>query len=337
MPQAVGLVWITICINVGITVTTSSRPPRLVILDGRTTNPGDLSWERIAQHGDLTVYDQTDPSQLADRTKDADIVITNSTTLNADFFTITPHLLGVMVLSTGFNAVDTVAARSHGVPVCNAPAYSTAAVAQGVFALLLELSNRTGHHAAAVRSGRWSQSTDFCFWDGNLIDLAGLTLGIVGLGRIGTTVATIAQAFGMNLLVTRRQPRSDSVDLQTLLSQSDVISLHCPLSPETRNLINAERIAQMKPSAYLINTARGGLIDEAALATALHNGGIAGAGLDVLSSEPPLPDNPLLNVPNCIVTPHLSWASRQTRDRLITIVAENIANLLTGQPQNIVN
>jgi glycerate dehydrogenase len=318
-------------------VTTPSRPLRLVILDGRTTNPGDLSWERIAQYGELIVYDHTDPSELADRTHNADIVITNSTKLNADFFATASNLKGVMVLSTGFNAVDTVAARSQGIPVCNVPAYSTAAVAQGVFALLLELTNRTGHHAAAVRSGRWSDSQDFCFWDGNLIDLAGLTLGIVGCGRIGSAVATIGQAFGMNLLITHRQPRHDTVDLNTLLAQSDVVSLHCPLSSETRGLINAERLARMKPTAYLINTARGGLIDEAALAAALHDGRLAGAGLDVLSSEPPPRDNPLLTAPRCIVTPHLSWASQQTRDRLITIVADNIAALLNGQLQNVVN
>jgi len=315
----------------------AQRPLRLVILDGRTTNPGDLSWEPIARHGELTIYETTAPSELIERTQDADIVITNSTKLNAAFFDATPQLLGVMVLSTGFNAVDTDAARSHNIPVCNVPAYSTTAVAQGVFALLLELTNRTGHHATAVRSGRWSSSPDFCFWDGNLIDLAGLTLGIIGLGRIGRAVAAIGQAFGMNILVNRHQLHPDSVDLDTLLTQSDVVSLHCPLTPTTRGLMNAARLAQMKPTAYLINTARGSLIDETALAAALQHGKLAGAGLDVLSQEPPPPDNPLLSAPNCIVTPHLSWASRQTRDRLIQIVGENIAALLTHQPQNVVN
>jgi glycerate dehydrogenase len=325
------------CVFALFTMITLSHPPRLVVLDGRTTNPGDLLWEPIAQYGDLTVYDTTEPSQLIERTKNADIIITNSTKLNADFFAIAPALQGVMVLSTGFNAVDTVAARSRNIPVCNVSSYSTDAVAQGVFALLLELTNQTGHHAAAVRSGRWSGSSDFCFWDGNLIDLAGLTLGIVGFGRIGRAVARIGQAFGMNLLITQRQPSPDSVDLATVLVQSDVVSLHCPLSPDTRGLMDATRLAQMKRTAYLINTARGGLIDEIALAHVLHNGGLAGAGLDVLSQEPPPLDHPLLTAPNCIVTPHLSWASRQTRQRLIAQVAENIAALLAGQPQNVVN
>lgn len=316
---------------------TPSDSPRLVILDGRTTNPGDLLWDPIAQYGDLMVYDTTEPSQVMERTKNADIVITNSTKLNSEFFAIAPALRGVMVLSTGFNAVDTVAARLRNIPVCNVPSYSTAAVAQGVFALLLELTNSTGHHAAAVRSGRWSVSSDFCFWDGNLIDLAGLTLGIVGFGRIGRAVAKIGQAFGMKLLITQRQPTPDSVDLDTLVAKSDVVSLHCPLNPDTRGLINAARLAQMKQTAYLINTARGGLIDEMALAHVLHNGGLAGAGLDVLSQEPPPVDHPLLTAPNCIVTPHLSWASRQSRQRLIAQVADNIAALLAGQPQNVVN
>ena len=311
--------------------------PRIVILDGRTTNPGDLSWQPIAQYGELTVYEETSSHELAERLQRADIAITNSTKLNAETLANATHLQGIMVLSTGFNAVDTVAARAHNIPVCNVPAYSTAAVAQGVFALLLELTNRTGHHAAAVQAGRWSQSNDFCFWDGKLIDLAGLTLGIVGYGCIGSAVATIAQAFGMSLLIHRRQPTPSSVDLETLLTQSDVVSLHCPLSEQTRHLMNESRLALMKPTAYLINTARGGLIDEAALSAALRANKLAGAGLDVLSSEPPTPDNPLLNAPNCIITPHLSWASQSTRQRLINIVAENLAALLDGKAQNVVN
>lgn len=318
-------------------MTPAITQPRIVILDGRTTNPGDLSWQPIAQYGELTVYEETSSHELAERLQRADIVITNSTKLNAETLANATHLQGIMVLSTGFNAVDTVAARAHNIPVCNVPAYSTAAVAQGVFALLLELTNRTGHHAAAVQAGRWSQSNDFCFWDGKLIDLAGLTLGIVGYGRIGSAVATIAQAFGMSLLIHRRQPTPSSVDLETLLTQSDVVSLHCPLNEQTRHLINESCLALMKPTAYLINTARGGLIDEAALSAALRANKLAGAGLDVLSSEPPTPDNPLLNAPNCIITPHLSWASQSTRQRLINIVAENLAALLDGKAQNVVN
>ena len=318
-------------------MTPAITQPRIVILDGRTTNPGDLSWQPIAQYGELTVYEETSSHELAERLQRADIAITNSTKLNAETLANATHLQGIMVLSTGFNAVDTVAARAHNIPVCNVPAYSTAAVAQGVFALLLELTNRTGHHAAAVQAGRWSQSNDFCFWDGKLIDLAGLTIGIVGYGRIGSAVATIAQAFGMSLLIHRRQPTPSSVDLETLLTQSDVVSLHCPLSEQTRHLMNESRLALMKPTAYLINTARGGLIDEAALSAALRANKLAGAGLDVLSSEPPTPDNPLLNAPNCIITPHLSWASQSTRQRLINIVAENLAALLDGKAQNVVN
>ncbi len=318
-------------------MTPAITQPRIVILDGRTTNPGDLSWQPIAQYGELTVYEETSSHELAERLQRADIAITNSTKLNAEALANATHLQGIMVLSTGFNAVDTVAARAHNIPVCNVPAYSTAAVAQGVFALLLELTNRTGHHAAAVQAGRWSQSNDFCFWDGKLIDLAGLTLGIVGYGRIGSAVATIAQAFGMSLLIHRRQPTPSSVDLETLLTQSDVVSLHCPLSEQTRHLMNESRLALMKPTAYLINTARGGLIDEAALSAALRANKLAGAGLDVLSSEPPTPDNPLLNAPNCIITPHLSWASQSTRQRLINIVAENLAALLDSKAQNVVN
>ena len=318
-------------------MTPAITQPRIVILDGRTTNPGDLSWQPIAQYGELTVYEETSSHELAERLQRADIAITNSTKLNAETLANATHLQGIMVLSTGFNAVDTVAARAHNIPVCNVPAYSTAAVAQGVFALLLELTNRTGHHAAAVQAGRWSQSNDFCFWDGKLIDLAGLTLGIVGYGCIGSAVATIAQAFGMSLLIHRRQPTPSSVDLETLLTQSDVVSLHCPLSEQTRHLMNESRLALMKPTAYLINTARGGLIDEAALSAALRANKLAGAGLDVLSSEPPTPDNPLLNAPNCIITPHLSWASQSTRQRLINIVAENLAALLDGKAQNVVN
>ena len=318
-------------------MTPAITQPRIVILDGRTTNPGDLSWQPIAQYGELTVYEETSYHELAERLQRADIAITNSTKLNAETLANATHLQGIMVLSTGFNAVDTVAARAHNIPVCNVPAYSTAAVAQGVFALLLELTNRTGHHAVAVQAGRWSQSNDFCFWDGKLIDLAGLTLGIVGYGRIGSAVATIAQAFGMSLLIHRRQPTPSSVDLETLLTQSDVVSLHCPLSEQTRHLMNESRLALMKPTAYLINTARGGLIDEAALSAALRANKLAGAGLDVLSSEPPTLDNPLLNAPNCIITPHLSWASQSTRQRLINIVAENLAALLDGKAQNVVN
>lgn len=310
---------------------------RITVLDGRTTNPGDVSWEPIAQHGKLRVYEETGPDELAARLQDTDIAITNGTKLTADDLAKATHLKGIMVLSTGYNAIDIAAAKSHNIPVCNVPAYSTSAVAQGAFSLLLELTNRTGHHADAVREGRWARSQDFCFWDGKLIDLSGLTLGIVGYGQIGSAVAKIGQAFGMSVLINRSKPAEDSVDIDTLLKQSDVVSLHCPLNDQTQNLINASRLSLMKPTAYLINTARGGLIDEAALSQALKEARLAGAGLDVLSSEPPSADNPLLQAPNCIITPHLSWASQNTRQRLIGIVAENISALLNGAAQNVVN
>ena len=309
----------------------------IVILDGQTTNPGDLSWDPIRQHGELIVYEETHPDELFERMRNADIVITNGTKIPAEAIAATPHVKGIMVLSTGFNAIEIETAKSYGIPVCNVPNYSTPAIAQGVFALLLELTFRIGHHSEAVKAGRWSQSNAFCFWDGNIINLEGLTLGIVGYGHIGARVATIGRAFGMELVINRREPSNDSVALETLLSTSDVVSLHCPLNASTQHLINSKRLSLMKPSAYLINTARGGLIDEVALAEALAQGKLAGAGLDVLSREPPLPDNPLISAPNCIISPHLSWASQTTRQKLIDIVANNIKALLSGTPVNVVN
>jgi len=237
--------------------------------------------------------------------------------------------------------VDGAAAAARGVPLCNVPEYSTASVAQAVFALLLELTNRTGHHAALVRQGRWSAGPDFAFWDGSLTELAGLRFGVVGLGRIGLAVAAIARAFGMEVLAHRRQPMGaegvTGVDLPTLLASCDVVSLHCPLTPQTRGLIDAERIALMKPGALLINTGRGPLVNEADLAAALHSGRLAGAGLDVLSLEPPEATNPLLHAPNCVITPHIAWATRSARQRLIEAAAANGAAILAGAPQSVVN
>jgi glycerate dehydrogenase len=255
-----------------------------------------------------------------------------------------PRLKCIGVLATGYNIVDVEAAKERGIPVCNVPEYSTPNVAQAVFALLLELTNHTGHHAQTVRAGRWAACEDFCYWDGELVELAGLTLGLVGYGRIGRAVAAVGRAFGMRVLAHRRTAapvggNEDAmhVDLPTLLRESDVVSLHCPLTSETQGLINAETIGLMKRTAFLINTSRGPLVNEADLAAALDQGRIAGAGLDVLSVEPPPASNPLLTARNCIVTPHIAWATRNARRRLIEVTAANLRAFVAGQPQHVVN
>lgn len=335
--------------------------PQLVVLDGHTTNPGDLDWEPLQRLGRLSVHARTAPEQVAERIAAATVVFTNKTRLGAADLAAAPALRGLCMLSTGYDAVDGAAAAALGLPLCNVPEYGTASVAQAVFALLLELTNRTGAHAALVRQGRWSAGPDFCFWEGSLTELAGRSLGVVGMGRIGAAVATIAQAFGMEVLGYRRsagsaldsgsgqpargkaargQAAPDSVvnvDLPTLLARADVVTLHCPLNAATRGLINAERIALMKPGALLINTGRGPLVNEADLAAALHSGRLGGAGLDVLSAEPPSLANPLISAPNCVITPHIAWATRSARGRLIAAVAANGEALLAGAPINVVN
>jgi glycerate dehydrogenase len=329
----------------------ASPPPRLVVLDGHTNNPGDLSWEPLQRLGTLTVHPRTPPELVVERIAAADLVFTNKTRLGAAELAAAPELRGICMLSTGYDAVDGAAAAARAIPLCNVPDYGTPSVAQAVFALLLELTNRTGHHSERVRQGAWSASPDFCFWEGNLTELAGLCFGVVGLGRIGLAVATIARAFGMEVIAHRRSAASavdaahataaaspvPTVDLATLLARADVVSLHCPLTPETRGLINAERIAAMKPGALLLNTGRGPLIVEADLAAALHSGQLGGAGLDVLSLEPPDPANPLLRAPNCVITPHIAWASRAARQRLLAAVAANAAAILAGAPRHVVN
>ena len=327
----------------------SSRRPRLVVLDGHTTNPGDLSWEPLEQLGELEVHERTPAPLLRERIAGTTVVLTNKTPLDAADLATVPELRGISVLATGYDVVDGVAARRLGIPVCNVPEYSTASVAQAVFALLLELCNRTGAHARAVREGRWSASPDFCFWEGERIELAGRTLGVVGMGRIGRAVARIGQAFGMEILSCGRQSNSETqtlaaamegiprVDLDTLLASSDVISLHCPLEASSRGLINAKRLDRMKPGALLINTARGALINEADLLAALRSGRIGGAGLDVLCLEPPGADHPLLQAPNCVITPHIAWATREARRRLIAASAANVAAILGGLPIHVVN
>jgi glycerate dehydrogenase len=317
-------------------------PAHLVVLDGHTTNPGDLSWEPLQRLGTLTVHPRTPPERVAERIAAADLVITNKTRLGAAELAAAPALRGICMLSTGTDAVDGAAAAARAIPLCNVPDYGTASVAQAVFALLLELTNRTGHHSDLVRRGVWSAGPDFCFWEGGpLTELSGLTLGVVGLGRIGLAVAAIARSFGMEVLAHRRGSAGDDavpvVPLAELLERSDVVSLHCPLTPETRDLIDAERIAGMKPGALLINTGRGPLVVEAALAAALHSGRLGGAGLDVLSLEPPDPANPLLSAPNCVITPHIAWATRAARQRLLAAVAANAAAILAGSPRHVVN
>jgi len=310
----------------------------IVILDGFTTNPGDLSWALVEACGHLTVHDRTEAADVVARAADAEVVLTNKTRLGRAEIAALPRLAMIGVLATGTNVVDTAAARERGIPVCNVPEYGTASVVQATFALVLELTNRVGHHDATVRAGRWSASPDFCYWDGDLVELAGLTLGIVGHGRIGRGVAAVGRAFGMTIRTHRRSDGDpDHVDLDTLFRTSDVVSLHCPLTPETRGLVDARRLGLMKPTAYLVNTARGGLVDEAALAAALDSGRIAGAGLDVLSVEPPPATNPLLHARNCVITPHVAWATRSARRRLIEATAANIRAFAAGTPQNGVN
>ena len=315
----------------------------IVILDGHTANPGDLDWSEIETIGRLTVHPRTAAADVVARARDADIVLTNKTVLTREAIESLPRLKCIGVLATGYNVVDVEAAKERGIPVCNVPEYSTPNVAQAVFALLLELTNHTGHHAATVRAGRWAACQDFCYWDGDLVELAGLTLGLVGYGRIGRAVAAVARAFGMRVIAHRRTAAAAGgeevtfVDLPTLLSESDVVSLHCPLTPETRELINAKTIGLMKPKALLINTSRGPLVNEADLAAALDQGRIAGAGLDVLSVEPPSASNPLLVARNCIVTPHIAWATRNARRRLIEVTAANLRAFVAGRPQHVVN
>jgi glycerate dehydrogenase len=276
------------------------------------------------------------------RLADAEIVLTNKTPLATETLAALPKLRLISVLATGVNVVDVAAAKAQGITVCNVPAYSTPGVAQAVFALLLELTNRTGHHSDSVHAGRWSAGPDFSYWDGTLVELAGLTLGVVGYGAIGSAVAAVGRAFGMQILGNRRSAQGpipdggEFVTLDRLFQESDVVTLHCPLTPQTAGLVDATRLAQMKPTAYLINTARGPLVQESHLLDALQAGRLAGAGLDVLSVEPPAPDHPLLRAPNCVITPHIAWATRAARQRLIAQSAANIAAFLGGAPVNVV-
>ena len=314
----------------------------IVVLDGYTLNPGDLSWAALEALGEVTIHDRTPPNLTVKRAAGAGVALTNKTVLDRAAISALPELRYIGVLATGYNVVDVAAARERGVVVTNVPAYGTASVAQMVFAHLLNLAQRVGDHSASVRRGDWSRSADFCYWTAPLIELEGLTMGIVGYGRIGRAVARLALAFGMRVLLhdqrRRRIPRGCAwAGLEALCRDSDVISLHCPLTSDTKGLVNAQFLARLKPTAFLINTSRGPLIDEPALAAALNAGRLAGAGLDVLAVEPPPADHPLLTARNCFLSPHIAWATQAARARLYDIALENVKAFVAGRPMNVVN
>ena len=316
--------------------------PRIVVLDGLTLNPGDLSWEPLQSLGQCTIHDRTSPDEVLARAEDAQIVLTNKAVVSGETIAALGELQYIGVTATGVNVVDLSAAAERDILVTNVPSYSTSSVAQMVFAHLLHHTQHVAEHAEAVRSGRWSAAEDWCFWDRPLVELSGLTMGIVGLGQNGRAVAQLAHSFDMRVVAATRTSGSAAdyvriVELDTLFRESDVVSLHCPLTPETEGLVNHERLAQMKPSALLINTARGPLVNEGALAEALNSGKVAGAGLDVFSAEPPTADNPLLTAKNCTITPHIAWATRASRERLLASVIENIEAYLNGRPINVVS
>ncbi len=322
---------------------------KIVILDGYTMNPGDLSWTAFEAFGELTVYEQT-PDELADaRIGDADIVLTSKVVFDRRRLSAFPGLRYIGVLATGYNVIDVKSAAEFGITVTNIPEYATMATAQATVALLLELTNRVGHHDRLVHEGAWMKTPHFCFWDGALLELSEKTLGLLGYGRIARRVARSARALGMNVIASGK-PGSEGTALPEgdpagpalvsgaeLFERSDFISLHCPLTEDTRHLINAASISRMKDGAYLINTARGPLLDEDAVADALRSGKIAGVAVDVLSVEPPKPDNPLLYAPNCIITPHIAWAPKETRERLIRTAVSNLRAFLSEKPENVVS
>jgi len=307
-----------------------------------TSNPGDISWKPVEELGELTVYDRTSPEDIVERAKDADVIITNKAVLTEEVLRQLPNLKFVSLLATGTNSVDLPFARSLGIAVSNAPGYSTPTVAQMTFSLMNELAFGAGLHSENVHKDGWVNSIDFCYWKKPLIEFSGKTLGIIGYGAIGRAVAKIGEAYGMNVIIHSRTKPKDINEanwrsFDEILKESDFLSLHCPLNDGNKQFINKEALSKMKPTAYLINTARGGLINEADLADALNNGRLAGAGLDVLSTEPPSSDNPMLSAKNCLITPHIAWASIDARTRLMEIEAENIKGYINGNLQNVVN
>lgn len=316
---------------------------KIVVLDGYTLNPGDLNWGGIEALGEVTVYDRTPADKIIERIGDAQAVYTNKTPISRATMDACKNVRFIGVLATGYNVVDIAAAKEKCIPVCNIPTYGTAAVGQFAIALLLEICHHVAHHSNAVHEGRWESNPDWCFWDYPLIELAGKTMGIIGFGRIGQTTGAIAKAMGMRVIASDSHPNdagraiAEYVDLDTLLKTSDVISLHCPLFPETEGIINKDNIAKMKDGVIILNNSRGPLIVEQDLADALNSGKVYAAGLDVVSSEPIHGDNPLLKAKNCIITPHISWAPKESRQRLMDIAVNNLAQFLKGTPANVVN
>jgi glycerate dehydrogenase len=316
---------------------------KIVVLDGFTLNPGDLSWDALAALGEVTVYDRTPKEEILSRIGNADAILTNKTPLTKETLAGCPSIKYIGVLATGYNVVDTIAAQERGIPVCNIPTYGTAAVGQFAIAMLLEICHHVAHHSDAVHAGRWSNSIDFCFWDYPLIELEGKTMGIIGFGRIGQRTGEIAKALGMRVLACDAQQNDvgraigSYVDLDNLLQESDVISLHCPLLPETKGMINTASIAKMKSGVILLNNSRGPLIVEQDLADALNSGKVFAAGVDVVSEEPIRADNPLLSAKNCIITPHISWAPKESRQRLMDTAVQNLSAWMNGSAQNVVN
>ena len=314
---------------------------KIVVLDGYAMNPGDLSWEPLAALGELTVHERTPPHGVLARAAGAEIVLTNKTLLGRPEIEALTSLRYIGVLATGYNVVDAASARQAGVVVTNVPAYSTASVAQTVFAFILEFAHQVALHTESTRAGEWTRSPDFAYWKTPLVELAGKTLGIVGLGGIGRAVARLGQAFGMRVVAAVRTPRGDEgieiLPLADVFRQADVLTLHCPLTPGTEGMVNAERLATMKPTAFLVNTSRGPVVDPQALADALNGGRLAGAGVDVMVQEPPSADDPLLTARNCFVTPHLAWATQDARARLMGTAVANVQAFLAGDPQNVVS
>lgn len=317
---------------------------KLVVLDGYTLNPGDLSWDGMKQFGDLEVHERTPESKILERCKDAEIIFTNKTPLKEQVLDQLPALKYIGVLATGYNVVDVDFAKKRGIMVANVPGYGTASVVQMTFALLLELCQHVQSHSDSVFNGEWSKSLDFCYWKHPLVELEGKTMGIIGFGRIGQKVADVAGAFGMNIIGQSRHQSDQShrkdfrwAELDELLKESDVVSIHCPLFPETQGMINRDTLKLMKSSAFFLNTSRGPLMVDQDLADALNAGVIAGAGIDVLSVEPPAEDNPLFKAKNCLITPHIAWATKEARTRLMGIAENNLSSFLNGNPINIVN
>lgn len=317
---------------------------KIVVLDGYTENPGDLSWEGLEALGELTVYDRTPKELVQERIGDADAIYVNKVVISREILEKSPNLRFIGMLATGYNVVDVEAAKERGVVVCNIPNYGTDAVGQFAIALLLEICHHVQHHSTAVHEGRWAENPDWCFWDYPLIELVGKTMGIIGFGRIGQCTARIAQALGMKILAYDAFKNPDLIsgtcqyaELDTLLANADVISLHCPLFPDTEGIINKDTISKMKDGVIILNNSRGPLIVEQDLADALTSGKVYAAGLDVVSTEPIKADNPLLNAPNCLITPHISWAPKESRQRLMDIAVNNLKQFVAGVPVNVVN